>query len=72
MSYPTEKLGKYIDILSGFAFKSKDFSNTGVPVIKIKNITPPYVSLEDVIQIRKRLLHLHKFKVLALVKNIFH
>lgn len=48
MSYPTEKLGKYIDILSGFAFKSKDFSNTGVPVIKIKNITPPYVSLEDV------------------------
>lgn len=53
MSYPTEKLGKYIDILSGFAFKSKDFSDTGVPVIKIKNVTPPYVSLEDVSYIPK-------------------
>ncbi len=48
MSYPTERLGKYIDILSGFAFKSKDFSDSGVPVIKIKNITPPYVSLDDI------------------------
>lgn len=48
MSYPTERLGKYIDIFSGFAFKSKDFSDSGVPVIKIKNITPPYVSLDDI------------------------
>ena len=48
MSYPTDRLGKYIDILSGFAFKSKDFSDSGVPVIKIKNITPPYVSLDDI------------------------
>lgn len=53
MSYPTEKLGKYIDILSGFAFKSKDFSDTGVPVIKIKNVTPPYVTLEDASYIPK-------------------
>lgn len=48
MSYPSEKLGKHIDILSGFAFKSKDFADAGVPVIKIKNVTPPNVSLEDV------------------------
>jgi len=48
MSYPTDKLGRYIDILSGFAFKSKDFTETGVPVIKIKNVIPPYVSLESV------------------------
>ncbi len=48
MSYPIDKLGNHIDILSGFAFKSKDFTETGVPVIKIKNVTPPYVSLESV------------------------
>ena len=47
MSYPSSKLGSYIDILSGYAFKSSDFIETGVPVIKIKNITPPSVTLED-------------------------
>ena len=41
------KLGEYIDVLSGFAFKSKDFSDTGIPVIKIKNVSPPCISLED-------------------------
>lgn len=41
------KLGDYIDVLSGFAFKSKDFSDSGIPVIKIKNVCPPYISLED-------------------------
>ena len=41
------KLGDYIDILSGFAYKSKDFSDSGIPVIKIKNVCPPYISLED-------------------------
>lgn len=48
MSYPRNKLGDYIEVLSGFAFKSKDFSDSGVPVIKIKNISPPVVTLEDV------------------------
>ena len=41
------KLGDYIDVLSGFAYKSKDFSDLGIPVIKIKNVCPPYISLED-------------------------
>ena len=47
MKYPNEKLGKYVDILPGFAFKSKDFGESGIPVIKIKNITPPSVTLDD-------------------------
>ncbi len=47
MSYPVDELGKHIQILSGFAFKSKDFSDAGIPVIKIKNVTPPSVSLID-------------------------
>jgi type I restriction enzyme S subunit len=41
------KLGDYINVLSGFAYKSKDFSDSGIPVIKIKNVCPPYISLED-------------------------
>ena len=41
------KLGDYIDILSGYAFKSKDFSDSGIPVIKIKNVCPPNISLDD-------------------------
>ena len=41
------KLGDYIDVLSGFAYKSKDFSDSGVPVIKIKNVSPPRITLED-------------------------
>ncbi len=47
MRYKIERLGDYIDILSGFAFKSKDFTGKGVPVIKIKNISPPSVTLDD-------------------------
>ena len=43
MNYTKKQLGQYIDVLSGFAFKSKDFTNVGIPVIKIKNINPPYV-----------------------------
>lgn len=47
MSYKQEKLEDYIEILSGFAFKTKDFAESGIPIIKIKNISPPEVSLED-------------------------
>lgn len=48
MSFEKRKLGDFIDVLSGFAFKSKDFSVNGIPVIKIKNINPPDVTLEEV------------------------
>lgn len=47
MKYEKQRLGNYIDVLSGYAFKSKDFTLTGIPVIKIKNVSPPYVSLDD-------------------------
>jgi len=42
------KLGEVADVKNGYAFKSKDFVDTGIPIIKIKNITPPNVTLEDV------------------------
>lgn len=55
MKWEKVKLGKYVEILSGYAFKSKDFLNCGVPVIKIKNITQEGVTLEDVSYISKEL-----------------
>ena len=55
MKWEKVKLGKYVEILSGFAFKSKDFLDCGVPVIKIKNITQEGVTLEDVSYISKEL-----------------
>ncbi len=41
------RLGEIADILSGYAFKSKDFVDSGVPIIKIKNIVPPTIDISD-------------------------
>lgn len=46
-NWTTTNLGNVADIISGFAFKRTDFVEKGVPIIKIKNIVPPNVSLED-------------------------
>ncbi|SHG16300.1 type I restriction enzyme, S subunit [Salegentibacter echinorum] len=45
-NWKTYKLGEIADIQNGFAFKSKELGETGIPVIKIKNIVPPNVTLE--------------------------
>lgn len=42
------KLGDVADVLSGYAFKTKDFVEEGIPVIKIKNIIPPTIDINDV------------------------
>ena len=39
------KLGEVTDILPGYAFKSKDFGKSGIPVIKIKDIAPPSINM---------------------------
>lgn len=41
------KLGEVADILSGYAFKTKDFIDEGIPVVKIKNIIPPNIDIND-------------------------
>ena len=41
------KLGEIADITPGFAFKSKDFGQTGELVVKIKDIAPPYIDLTN-------------------------
>lgn len=40
-------LGELCDIKNGYAFKSSDFSGSGIPVIKIKNVKPNKILLND-------------------------
>lgn len=42
MSWPTHELGPYVDILSGFAFKSNKFNAEGIgmPLIRIRDVVP--------------------------------
>ena len=41
MSWPTVPLGEYVNILSGFAFKSEKFNTDGrgIPLVRIRDIT---------------------------------
>ena len=41
------RLGDLIELNNGFAFKSKDFIQSGIPVIKIKNVKPNRILLDD-------------------------
>lgn len=45
MKFNTVKLGVIADVLNGYAFKSSEFISKGIPVVKIKNITPPAIDL---------------------------
>jgi type I restriction enzyme S subunit len=45
--WKTYRLGELIDVQNGYAFKSEDFSEKGVPVIKIKNIVSPRISFNE-------------------------
>ena len=46
-NWKTYKLGEIADVQNGFAFKSKDLGQKGIPVIKIKNVSPPNIDLTD-------------------------
>ena len=48
MSSETCNLSEIADVQGGFAFKSADFGNVGVAVVKIANVQPPNVSLKGV------------------------
>ncbi|WP_282079218.1 restriction endonuclease subunit S [Aquimarina algiphila] len=48
VGWSVEKFDKFIDVVNGFAFKSADFKTKGKhPILKIKNITPPIISLAE-------------------------
>lgn len=41
------KLGEFIELQGGFAFQSRDFSNSGVPLIRIGDITPNGLNISN-------------------------
>lgn len=47
MEYNTVFFGDVAKIKNGYAFKSKEFKEEGIPVIKIKNIISPIVDIKD-------------------------
>ncbi|WP_182911228.1 restriction endonuclease subunit S [Pseudoalteromonas gelatinilytica] len=44
MTLATKKLHELADVFSGYAFKSKDLGEEGIPVVKIKNVNEKIVS----------------------------
>ena len=56
--FETINLGDIAKVVSGYAFKSGDFGDEGVPVIKIKNIRVGHVDLSDVAYIDPSFLSL--------------
>ncbi|MCO5186441.1 MAG: restriction endonuclease subunit S, partial [Anaerolineae bacterium] len=48
-------LGEILDVHNGFAFKSKDFLEQGVPVIKIKNVKPNTILLDTLSYVSEEL-----------------
>lgn len=47
MRWEKVTIGSISKVISGFAFKSKDFQTSGIPVVKIKNIKDENVVLEE-------------------------
>lgn len=45
-NYPVVRLGEVVDLQNGYAFKSKDWQEEGIPVIKIANVKDGYIDLD--------------------------
>ena len=45
--WETLGIGLASSISSGYAFKSTQFKETGIPIVKIKDIKPPFVSVDE-------------------------
>jgi type I restriction enzyme, S subunit len=45
--FDVQPLGTVAKVRSGYAFKSEDMGSVGLPVIKIKNVSPPTVDITD-------------------------
>jgi type I restriction enzyme, S subunit len=52
-NWPLKRLGDFIKITGGFAFKSNEFVDTGIPVIKIGTVNKGYFDLETLSYVSK-------------------
>jgi type I restriction enzyme S subunit len=60
--FPTGKVGDNVSFMNGYAFKSEEFIDSGVPIVKIKNIKSSILSFEKV-QYSKQDTKLSKYAV---------
>jgi type I restriction enzyme, S subunit len=49
-------LGEVANVVSGYAFKSSEFGQNGIPAIKIKNVRVGYVDLTDADRVHEKFL----------------
>ena len=61
------KLGDHIEYVKGFAFKSKDYTETGIPVIRVSNFTDNSIDIKDVYHIPKG--RFSEFQKVNLIKD---
>lgn len=54
--WPRKPLGVVADVVSGYAFKSSEFGERGIPVIKIKNVRVGHVDLSEVERVDEKYL----------------
>ena len=47
LEWTNKTLGDFVEIQNGYAFKSKDWTNDGVPVVKIGSVKPSIVDLSN-------------------------
>lgn len=63
LEWTSATVGDAFDLVNGFAFKSKDFLEEGVPVIKIKNVKAGYFSEHEFSYVAPSFLDSRKEKV---------
>lgn len=56
-------LGQICELLSGYAFSSSEFKDSGIPIIRISNLYNNAIDLEDVVFSNKSLDSLSKFLI---------
>jgi len=60
--FPTGKVGDNVSFMNGYAFKSEEFLDSGIPIVKIKNIKSSLLSFEKA-QYSKQDTKLSKYAV---------
>lgn len=65
------KLSDLSDFIAGFAFKSADFGSTGFPVVKIKDIQPPFVNVNGMDKVDLSPYNINKLEKFLIFKEDF-
>ena len=65
------KLGEVAEVVGGFAFKSQHFGKHGTPVVKIKDIKPPYIDVEELEKVDTSFYNDKNLKKYYIEKNDF-